>query len=100
MSYSEQVAAERRRDILKLMLEDGGSGSEIVLEQGLAMLGPRIGLERAVVRGLMRDLEKSGLITVDFWRDSVMVGSITERGVKVSRGWITADGVAPSEPGA
>lgn len=99
MSYADQVAADRRRDILKILLADGGSGSEIVLEQGLAMLGPRMGLERAVVRSALRHLEQADLVSIDYYRDTIMVASITERGVKVARGWITVDGVTQPEPG-
>lgn len=99
MSYRDLVAADRRLCILRLLLEDGGHGNEGVLEKGLEALGHRAGLERAVVRGYLTDLEKVGAITVDFYRDKIMVASITERGVKVARGQVTVDGVAQPTPG-
>lgn len=99
MSYRQLVEADRRLCILRLLLEDGGHGNESVLERGLEALGHRAGIERAVVRGYMSDLEKAGCITVEFYRDKVMVASITERGVKVARGQITVDGVAQPSPG-
>ena len=100
MSYRDLVDADRRLCMLRLLLEDGGHGNESVLEKGLEALGHRAGLERAVVRDHMRFLESAGLVTIDFYRDKIMVASITERGVKVARGQVTVDGVAQPSPGA
>lgn len=94
MSYRDVVDADRRLCMLRLLLEDGGHGNESVLEKGLEALGHRSGLERSVVRDYMRFLETAGLITVDYYRDKIMVAAITERGVKVARGQVTVDGVA------
>lgn len=99
MSYAELVAADRRLCILRLLLEDGGHGNESVLEKGLEALGHRSGLERSVVRGYLTHLETAGCVTIDYYRDKVMVASITARGVKVARGQVTVDGVAQPSPG-
>ena len=99
MSYRDLIDADRRLCMLRLMLEDGGCANESVLEKGLEALGHRAGLERAVVRNHMTFLETAGLVTVEFFRDKVMVATITERGVKVARGQITVDGVAQPSPG-
>lgn len=100
MSYRDLVAADRRLCILRLLVEDGGHANESVLEQALEALGHRAGMERAVVRQYLRDLESVGCITIDFYRDKIMVASITERGVKVARGQVTVDGVKQPSPGA
>ncbi|MFC5372877.1 hypothetical protein ACFPIF_09955 [Brevundimonas faecalis] len=100
MSYRDLVAADRRLCILRLLVEDGGHGNESTLEQGLEALGHRAGMERAVVRQYLRDLEQVGCITVEFYRDKIMVAAITERGVKVARGQVTVDGVKQPSPGA
>lgn len=99
MSYRDLVDADRRLVILGLLLEDGGHGNERVIEAGLEALGHRVGLDRASVRGHLTFLETAGLITTDMFRDTIMVAHITERGVKVARGHITADGVARPQPG-
>ena len=99
MSYRELVDADRRLVILTLLLEDGGHGNEKVLEKGLEMLGHRVGIDRATVRGYMKHLETAGCVTIDLFRDTIMVASITERGVKVAKGQITVDGVAQPTPG-
>jgi RNA-binding protein YhbY len=99
MSYRDLVNADRRLIILKLLLEDGGHGNEAVLEKGLEMLGHRAGLERAVVREYLRFLETAGLVKIEFFRDTIMVAEITERGVKAAKGQITVDGVAQPTPG-
>lgn len=99
MSYKALLDADRRLVILRLLLEDGGHGNEAVLEKGLEALGHRAGMERAVVRGYLRDLEAAGCLTIDFYRDRIMVASITERGVKVARGQVVIDSVAQPTPG-
>lgn len=99
MSYRDVIDADRRLCILRLLLEDGGHGNESVLEKGLEALGHRAGLERTVVRGYLTFLETAGLVTVDFYRDKIMVASITARGVKVAKGQVTVDGVARPSPG-
>ena len=100
MSYRDHIDADRRLCILRVLVEDGGSANESVLETVLEALGHRAGMERSVVRQYMRDLEKCGCITLDYYRDKIMVASITERGVKVARGQITVDGVKQPSPGA
>lgn len=99
MSYRDLVAADRRLCILRLLVEDGGHANESVLEQALEALGHRAGMERAVVRQYLRDLEQVDCLTIDLYRDKIMVASITERGVKVARGQVTVDGVKQPSPG-
>lgn len=99
MSFRDLVDADRRLTILSLLLEDQGFGNERVLEAGLEQLGHRVGLDRAAVRGYLKHLETVGCVTIDMFRDTIMVASITERGVKVAKGNITVEGVAQPTPG-
>lgn len=94
MSYRDLVDADRRLVILELLMQDNGMGNERVLEAGLDQLGHRVGLDRASVRGHLKFLETAGCVTIDLFRDTIMVATITERGVKVAKGNITVDGVA------
>lgn len=94
MSYKDALNADRRLILLDLLLQDGGMGNERVLEAGLDQLGHRIGVDRSSVREHLRFLETAGCVTIDLFRDTIMVATITERGVKVARGNITVDGVA------
>lgn len=100
MSFRDHIAADRRLCILRLLVDDGGHANESVVETVLEQLGHRAGLERAVVRQYLRDLEQVGCITIDYYRDKIMVASITERGVKVARGQVAVDGVKQPSLGA
>ncbi|PZO04837.1 MAG: hypothetical protein DCF29_09515 [Alphaproteobacteria bacterium] len=91
--------ADRRLVILDLLMQDGGHGNEKVLEKGLEMMGHRVGIDRSKVRAYLKELETAGCVTIDLFRDTIMVASITERGVKVAKGNITVDGVAQPTPG-
>lgn len=99
MSYKEQVTADRRLAILELLMQDHGAGNERVIEVGLTSLGHRVGVDRAYVREQIKFLETAGCVTVDLFRDTIMVATITERGAKVSKGFITVDGVTQPTPG-
>ncbi|WEK38668.1 MAG: hypothetical protein P0Y50_08890 [Candidatus Brevundimonas colombiensis] len=100
MSYQDDVTADRRLLILELLMQDHGMGNERVIESGLTSLGHRVGVDRAYVREQMKFLETTGCVTIDLFRDTVMVATITERGAKVSKGFITVDGVTQPTPGA
>lgn len=100
MSYKDLVDADRRLVILDLLMQDNGMGNERVLETGLEMLGHRVGVDRAAVRDHLKFLETAGLVTIDMFRDIIMVATITERGAKVQKGNITVDGVSRPVPGA
>ena len=99
MSYKDLIDADRRLVILDLLMQGGGMGNEKVLESGLEQLGHRVGLDRAAVRSHLKFLETAGCVTVDLFRDTIMVATITERGAKVQKGNITVDGVATPTPG-
>ena len=99
MSYADHIAADRRLCILKLLVEDEGHSNESVLETGLIALGHRAGLDREYVRAQLRALEEFGAITVEFYRDRVMVAHITKRGVAAANGRVKIEGVAAPSMG-
>lgn len=94
MSYAERVDGDRRLVILRLLVEDEGSANESVLEHGLLALGHRVGLDREAVRQHLRFLRDADCLTIDMFRDKVMVASITGRGVAVAEGRVRIDGVS------
>lgn len=99
MTYAESLAANRRLAVLKLLIEDGGHSNESVLELALRELGHRKGLERDVVRQFLRDLEERACITIEMFRDKVMVAHITPRGRLAAAGDVSIDGIASPHNG-
>lgn len=99
MSFREKVEADRRLIILRLLIENGGAGSESLLERGLLDLGERVNLHRAEVRRFIRELEDRACVVVDLFQDKLMVAQITKHGVAVAEGRVTVDGVAKPSMG-
>jgi hypothetical protein len=93
VSYAEHLAANRRLCILQNLIADEGHGSETAIEQALLGEGHHAGMTRDHVRSLLKDLVAVDAITVEYWRDSLMVAHVTERGVAIAEGRITVDGV-------
>lgn len=93
MSYAEKLAANRRLCILQNLIEDGGSGSETAVEATLRAQGHHAGMTRDHVRELLKSLAEVDALTIDYFRDRLMVAQITERGVAIAEGRITVDGV-------
>lgn len=95
--YAEELAANRRLCILKLLEESRGQANESVLEMGLKLLGHHAGMTRDYVREQLRFLEKASLIRIEYFNDRVMVAHLLGRGADVASGAIDCDGVA--QPG-
>lgn len=95
MSYAEHLAANRRLCILQNLIEDSGHGSETAIEQTLLAQGHHAGMTRDHVRALLKFLADIDAVTIDYFRDRLMVAHITERGVAIAAGRITVDGVEP-----
>ncbi len=93
MSYAEHLAANRRLCILQNLIADQGHGSETAIEQTLRAQGHHASMSRDHVRELLKDLKALDAVTIDYFRDTLMVAHITERGVAVAEGRITVDGV-------
>jgi hypothetical protein len=94
MSPADYVLANRRLCILKILADDGGHSNESVIETALLSLGHHAGTDRDAVRTWLRELETSGTITLEYYRDKVMVAHLTSRGLAASQGRIAIDGVA------
>lgn len=94
MSYAERLDADRRLAILQLLVQDEGHSNESVIEVGLLDLAHRRGVDRAYVRDQLRTLEKAGAIRLEFYRDTVMVAHLTERGVAIADGRVRVDGIS------
>lgn len=99
MSYAEHLAAERRLAVLQLLVEDRGQSNEQVLERALLAMGHSAGMTRAYVRALLTFLETVGCVTIEFFRDQLMVAKITDRGQAVARGSIDVAGIASPQLG-
>ena len=93
MSYAVHLAANRRLSILQNLIEDAGHGSETAIEQTLLSQGHHAGLTRDYVRDQLKFLAEIDALTIDYYRDKLMVAHITERGVNIAQGRITVDGV-------
>lgn len=93
MSYADHLKANRRLCILQNLIEDGGSGSETAIEQILLASGHRFGLTRNYVRDQLKYLADVDAVSIEYFRDRLMVATITERGVNIAQGRITVDGV-------
>ena len=92
MSYADHLAANRRLCVLQNLIADDGHGSETAIEQTLRAQGHHAGMTRDHVRALLKDLVAVDAITVDYYRDTLMVAHVTERGVAIAEGRITVDG--------
>lgn len=94
MSYADHVAADRRLAILEHLIAEGGASSETALLAALRAQGHRVGLTRDDIRDLLKDLRAADLVEIEYYRDTLMVASITARGVDAAQGVIMVDSVA------
>jgi hypothetical protein len=93
-TYAEELEANRRLCMLRLLLEQEGSANDSVLEIGMKAMGHRLGVDRAYVRAMVRFLETAMLVRIEILRDVVMVAHITDRGANVAQGHQRCEGVA------
>lgn len=93
MSYAEHLADNRRLCILQNLIADGGHGSETAIKQTLLAQGHFVSLTREHVRELLKFLAAADAVTIDYYRDTLMVAHITARGVAIAEGRITVAGV-------
>lgn len=99
MIFPDRVDADRRLIILRALDENGGAASEAVLETALLALGERIGVDRDYVRRQLKWLAEADLVVNDLYRERVMVGEITKRGVALIERRIKVDGVSSPSRG-
>lgn len=90
--YNEHLTQDRRLVLLRLIKEAQGSANESILHGYLKNLGHRRVAKR-VVRDDLDWLRERGLVTHDWFDDTVLVVSITQRGLDVAEGSDTVEGV-------
>lgn len=93
-SFRQDILAERRLVLLKLLIEDGGQSNDGTLTTAMRSMGIRQGLDQAGVRQMLRELAERDCATIDMIRDTVMVAKITERGRMAAAGDIEIGGIA------
>jgi len=93
MSLKADWVAARRRFLLALLLECGGTANESVLYKA-AQRGGFARDTRDEIRADLDHLRAQGCITEE-WADTVRVATLTERGEDASEGRIGVPGVEP-----
>ena len=91
MSFSEHLAEDRRLCVLRLLSESGGTANDSVLHTGIEHLG-HARIPRNDIREDIRFLNDRGLIEIT-WFKEVMVAKITKRGLELTEGRITVEGI-------
>ena len=93
-TYAEEILADRRLVMLRLLLEDEGCANDKVLEVGLRAVGHRVNVDRDYVRDQMAWLNEARCIRIEYAKDRVMVAHLTDRGAAVARGDLRVEGIA------
>lgn len=97
MTYRDEVDADRRLCILRLLAEDPGySHNDSVVQSALATLGHRV--SREMVRADFAWLSQVGLVSVEEINATIHVAELTPRGLDVARGNATVPGVKRPGP--
>ncbi len=94
MTFADELAANRRLAILRLLVEGGGRSNDSVLEMCLRRMGHHAGLTRAYVREQLRFLESADLVTIEMVEARIMVAKLSRRGGDVVTGAVSFEGVA------
>ena len=99
MSFDEIQSQHIRLTILRLLSKVGGdySANDSIITDALPTLGFTIGRDR--VRAEIDWLRDAGLVTVE-GVGSLLVATMTQRGLDVAEGRTTATGVKRPSPGA
>jgi hypothetical protein len=93
MSIREELTRDRRLVILRILVEAGGSANESVLHNSVRAAGHRIGVTREVIIEDIDYLKSCGCVKVEWFKDVVVVATITKRGVAVAEGHIEVEGI-------
>ena len=91
-SYQEHMMEDRRLALLRLLVEADGHANESVLMYGIRALG-HIKTTPEQLRADLEFLRETGLVTHEWFKDSVLVAKLTQRGVNVAEGSETVAGV-------
>lgn len=90
-SFKEHLAQDRRLCILRLLTETGGTANDSVLHTALEALGHRR-QPRSAIRADIQFLAQNGLVKEE-WLKTVLISTITERGVNVAEGREEVEGI-------
>ncbi|WP_221800502.1 hypothetical protein [Oceanobacter mangrovi] len=98
MSFLDRVAASQRLYILQLLKRDAGySHNQHILAAGLTAAGHSISTDE--VREHIRWLENAALLAVKDVHGIGLVATINDRGVEVTEGRLSIDGIERPRPG-
>lgn len=91
-SYFEHLKHDRRLVILRLLKQSGGSGNDSILLQGVRFIGHG-GATRDEIRDDIEFMRDRGLVKAEYFNETVVVATITERGIDCAAGRIEVEGV-------
>lgn len=91
--FQDTLDADRRLDILRLLVEAKGSANESVLHEGCRALGHRRGVIRETIQADIAWLAVQKLVTFELVHETVMVAELTSLGAAVANGDIEIPGV-------
>lgn len=95
-SFTQRLAEDRRLVILRLLAEAPGyAGNESILHRAAATFGHVV--SRDVIRTDLSWLAEQGLVVVEEIA-SIMVATVTQRGLDVAAGTATVPGVQRPSP--
>ena len=99
MSFAEIQSQHIRLTVLRLLAKGGGdySANDSIIADALPHLGFTVGRER--VRAEIEWLRDSALVKVENV-ESLLIATLTQRGLDVAEGRTTATGVKRPSPGA
>lgn len=92
MSFADHLIEDRRLVLLRLLKEAGGTANDSPLHYGLQQIGHRRGLTREVVRTELEWLKQRRLVNLEMV-GTMMVATLTERGLNVAEGHERVEGV-------
>lgn len=90
-SFKEHMAEDRRLCILRLLSESQGRANDSMLQTALDKLGHRR-ISRSAIRADIQFLAQRGLVSEE-WVETILVATITERGVDVAEGREEVEGI-------
>ena len=97
MSFQDRVNADRRLIMLQVMEEDAGRSNEKNLQAALLSMGEVKGVGPGYVRAQLEVLATARCVTLENYRDQLLVCTLTPTGRAVLRGSMTIDGISRPE---
>jgi hypothetical protein len=92
VNFKDFVEEDRRLVILLLLREAGGKANESVLHSGATAVGHAT-VSRSQLRKELEWLRERGLVTHEWYNQTVLVASLTERGLDTAEGREHVQGV-------